>query len=33
LENSLAAALTDPPGCNLLTGMYAVNSCKMLTAQ
>jgi len=29
VEKSLAAALADPPGCNLLTGMYAVNSNKM----
>jgi len=33
LENSLVAALLDPPGCNLLTGMYAVNSSKMFKAK
>ena len=29
VDKSLVAALVDPPGCNLLTGMYAVNSNKM----
>jgi hypothetical protein len=29
---SLAAALSDPPGCNLLTGMFAVNSSKMFSS-
>ncbi len=29
VEKTLVAALVDPPGCNLLTGMYAVNSSKM----
>lgn len=29
VEKSLVATLVDPPGCNLLTGMYAVNSNKM----